>query len=148
MKELKCLYPEFTIQEAYPEDEICAALEKEFGVQEVVLFLDSYRHGDVVEKLYEINSDLLENEVLEDKDLQWFSDCYNCFLETNTLYSIKDLNSEQTRTHPDFLKVVKEINDPERFKIVQIPANVQFHLMGDNAGCGPETIHENHRTWS
>ena len=131
----------------YPEDEIALVLEKHL-LQEVVLFLGNGHHRDVIEKLHEMGSDLLDNDEVDDKDLEWFTDSYGAILEEKTIFLIRDLRSQKSRTHPDLVKVVKEINDPKRFKIVQIPANVQFHLMGDNGGCGRETIHENHRTWN
>lgn len=54
------------------------------------------------------------------------------------------------RENTSLIQAIKEFKDAgdksvENISIVEIPSNVQYHILED---CGSESIHENHKKWS
>ena len=94
-----------------------------------------------------------ENEFIDFKDgflkQKWG---HNSLIKDNKIYSLNENygNKEKTRTHPDLIKLVKEIGKEScgtfaELKIVKIPDNIEFEIEEYD---GNEHIAEKHRTWS
>ena len=77
----------------------------------------------------------------------FFDDLVN--ISNKYVYSLKDENSPQTRSHPDLVEVFKKLGKKvnsvcTELTIVEVPDNVKWYIEEYD---GAEWVAEEHRTW-